>query len=306
MNPVEVSHIAKSFGSTKAVQDVSFDVEPGEIFGLLGPNGAGKTTTIRIMLDIFKPVQGTVSILGGPMTEEKKERIGYMPEERGLYQDIPLERCLLYLGTLKGLSSSEARQGLVGYLERFDLSEHKNKKVKELSKGMQQKAQIINTILHQPELIIIDEPFTSLDPLNTQLVKDLMEELRDQGATIIMSTHHMHQVEELCDRILLIDHGRDVLYGRLDQIRRNYAGNAVLVRTENQLPDIPGVESVVQHNQASKLILSEGTTPQQVLNTLVADGVILEKFEIAIPTLDEIFIRVVETGDDHKNPPPTQ
>jgi ABC-2 type transport system ATP-binding protein len=192
MHTVEVSHVAKSFGSTQAVVDVSFDVERGEIFGLLGPNGAGKTTTIRLMLDIFKPERGTVSILDGPMTEAKKERIGYMPEERGLYQDAPLERCLLYLASLKGLSGSEARQRLGTLLERFDLAAHKSKKVKELSKGMQQKAQVINTIIHRPELVIIDEPFAALDPINTQLVKDLMRELRQQGATILMSTHQMH------------------------------------------------------------------------------------------------------------------
>jgi len=298
MNPTEVTHIAKAFGDTKAVVDVSFTVHPGEIFGLLGPNGAGKTTTIRIMLDIFKPDSGEVAILGGPMTEEKKERIGYMPEERGLYQDIALDRCLVYLATLKGLSKSEANERLDGYLERFDLAEHRKKKVKELSKGMQQKAQIINTVLHQPELIIIDEPFTSLDPVNTQLVKEIMGELRDSGVTIIMSTHQMHQVEELSDRILLIDEGRDVLYGNLNDIRRQYAGNAVLVRADRQLPQIPGVESVVQHNQATKLILAPETTPQQVLHTLVDDGVTLEKFEIAFPTLDEIFIQVVEPGED--------
>jgi ABC-2 type transport system ATP-binding protein len=297
-NPIEVSHIAKSFGKVVAVEDVSFTVESGEIFGLLGPNGAGKTTTIRIMLDIFKPDRGTVAILGGSMTEDKKERIGYMPEERGLYQDISLERCLIYLGTLKGLSTGEAKQRLEGYLERFDLSEHKNKKVKELSKGMQQKAQIINTLLHHPELIIIDEPFTSLDPVNMQLVKDVMVELRQQGATIIMSTHQMHQVEELCDRILLIDHGLNVLYGELDEIRRRYAGNAVLVRTNHELPELPGVVEVTHHNQSIKLTLSQDVTPQQVLQNLVDEGITLEKYEIAIPTLDEIFIRVVEPGEN--------
>ena len=192
MNQVQVSHIAKSFGSIEAVRDVTFEVDKGEIFGLLGPNGAGKTTTIRVMLDIFKPDNGTVSVLGGPMSEEKKDLIGYMPEERGLYQDIPLERCLVYLATLKGLSAGEARKRLQEYLERFELLPHKNKKVKELSKGMQQKAQIIAAILHQPDLIIIDEPFTSLDPINTQLVKDLMGELREEGVTILMSTHQMH------------------------------------------------------------------------------------------------------------------
>ena len=294
MHTIKVSHVAKRFGETHAVVDVSFDVERGEIFGLLGPNGAGKTTTIRMMLDIFKPDRGTVSILGGPMTEEKKERIGYMPEERGLYQDAPLERCLLYLASLKGLPSGEARQRLGALLERFDLAAHKSKKIKELSKGMQQKAQIINTILHRPEMVVIDEPFASLDPINTQLVKDLMRELRGQGATILMSTHQMHQVEELCDRILLIDEGEDVLYGNLDEIRRRFSGHAVLVRVAGELPTVAGVEQVAPHNNALKLTLAEDTAPQDVLQALIAQGVTLEKFEIAVPTLDEIFIRVVE------------
>ncbi len=297
MHTIEVSHVAKSFGSTQAVVDVSFDVERGEIFGLLGPNGAGKTTTIRLMLDIFKPERGTVSILDGPMTEEKKERIGYMPEERGLYQDAPLERCLLYLASLKGVSSAEARQRLGALLERFDLAVHKSKKVKELSKGMQQKAQIINTIIHRPELVIIDEPFAALDPINTQLVKDLMRELRQQGATILMSTHQMRQVEELCDRILLIDDGKDMLYGNLDGIRRRYSGHAVLVRAAGELPTVAGVEQISPHNSDFKLTLAQGATPQDVLRALMAQDVVLEKFEIAIPTLDEIFIRVVEEGD---------
>ena len=294
MHTIEISHVAKSFGSTHAVVDVSFDTERGEIFGLLGPNGAGKTTTIRLMLDIFKPERGTVSILDGPMTEEKKERIGYMPEERGLYQDAPLERCLLYLASLKGVPSGEARQRLGDLLERFDLAAHKSKKVKELSKGMQQKAQIINTIIHRPELVIIDEPFAALDPINTQLVKDLMRELRQQGTTILMSTHQMHQVEELCDRILLIDDGKDVLYGNLDDIRRRFSGHAVLVRAAGELPTMAGVEQVSPHNDAVKLTLAKEASPQDVLHALMAQNVVLEKFEIAIPTLDEIFIRVVE------------
>jgi ABC-2 type transport system ATP-binding protein len=297
MNPIEVLNVAKSFGVTQAVADVSFAVHRGEIFGLLGPNGAGKTTTIRLILDIFKPEKGTVSILGGTMDEAKKDRIGYMPEDRGLYQDLPLERCLVYLGTLKGLSRVEAQTRLDEYLERFDLADHRKKKVEELSKGMQQKAQIINTVLHHPELIIIDEPFTALDPINTQLVKDLMQELRDQGTTIIMSTHQMHQVEELCDRIVLIDEGRDVLYGNLEEIRRRYSGNTVLVRSAGELPHVAGAEVVSQRNGTIKLKLAEGTSPQDLLGALMAEQVVLEKFEIAIPSVSEIFIRVVEEGD---------
>jgi ABC-2 type transport system ATP-binding protein len=302
MQTVCVEHVAKSFGLVKAVVDVSFTAGKGEIFGLLGPNGAGKTTTIRLMLDIFRPDKGEVSILGGPMDETKKDRIGYMPEERGLYQDVPLERCLVHLATLKGLSKGEIKERLDDQLERFDLAAHRNKKVKELSKGMQQKAQIINTILHRPELIIIDEPFTALDPVNTQLVKEVMGELRDEGTTIIMSTHQMHQVEELCDRILLIDHGSNVLYGRLNEIRRHYTGNAVLVRPAGDLSldlaqqqfGVPGVEAVAHHNNSLLLTLTEDASPQGVLRELLSRDVLLEKFEIAVPTLDEIFIQVVE------------
>ena len=290
---VEASHLVKSFGDVHAVSDVTFSVERGEIFGLLGPNGAGKTTTIRLILDLFKPDSGTVSILDGPMTEDKKNRIGYMPEERGLYQDIQLEKCLLYLASLKGLSTADALSRTQIYFERLDLTIHKKKKVKELSRGMQQKAQIINTILHSPELIIVDEPFSGLDPVNTQLVKELMNELREQGATIIMSTHMMHQVEELCDRILLIDDGRNVLYGPLDQIRRDYSGHAVLVKVQGPLPAITGVKSITEENGALHLTLADDVNPQEILSQLVGQNMVVEQFEIATPTLDEIFIRTI-------------
>jgi ABC-2 type transport system ATP-binding protein len=293
MITIEVSHLAKSFGATQAVADVSFAVERGEIFGLLGPNGAGKTTSIRLMLDIFKPDSGTVSILDGPMTEAKKNRIGYMPEERGLYQEMPLEQCLVYLAALKGLSKAEAHGRLQSYLERFDLAQHTRKKVKELSRGMQQKAQIINTVLHGPELLIVDEPFSGLDPVNTRLVKELMLELHNAGTTIIMSTHMMHQVEELCDRIVLINKGKNVLYGKLGNIRRDYSGHAVRVRVAGPLPELAGVQAVTQHNGALHLMLADDTTPQDVLQQLVLNRSPVEQFEIAIPALDEIFIRAV-------------
>lgn len=294
MPTVELNHISKSFGAIKAVDDVSFSVEKGEIFGLLGPNGAGKTTAIRVLLDIFKPDSGSVAILGGPISEAKKDRIGYMPEERGLYQDINLERCLIYLASLKGLSQTEARQRMGEYLERFDLTAHRTKKVKELSKGMQQKAQIIATLLHQPDILIIDEPFGGLDPINTQLVKDLLCEQHEKGVTILMCTHQMHQVEELCERIVLIDHGRVVLYGELTEIQRQFAGNALVVRTLGELPALPGVVSIEAHNAASRLVLAPGAKPQDVLRALVEKNVEVEQFELAMPTLDEIFIRVVQ------------
>ena len=298
MPTVELSHISKSFGALKAVNDVSFDVNKGEIFGLLGPNGAGKTTAIRVLLDIFKPDDGSVSILGGPMTETKKDQIGYMPEERGMYQDIPLDRCLTYLGTLKGLSTAESQRRITSYLDRFDLESSRHKKVKELSKGMQQKAQLITTLIHDPELLIIDEPFSGLDPVNTQMVKDLLREQRDKGVTILMSTHQMHQVEELCDRIVLIDYGRTVLYGSLDDVRRQFSGHAVIVGTHGELPMLPGVEHMERHNSSAyRLTLAPTTTTQEILRKLVEGGVEVDHFEIAAPTLDEIFIRVVQKDD---------
>ena len=299
MATIAVNQISKRFGKQVAVDDVSFEVIPGEIFGLLGPNGAGKTTSIRIVLDIFKPDSGSVQIMGGRMTEEKKNRIGYLPEERGLYQDIPLDKCLNYLATLKGLPSEEAAQRVETMLKRFDLHEHRKKKVKELSKGMQQKAQLITTLVHDPELVIIDEPFSALDPINTQMVKDLLREERQKGKTIVMCTHQMHQVEELCDRLVLIDRGRVVLYGGLEDIRRSYSGQDVIVHPLGDLPTgLPGVDHIEPENSSFRLHMRSDTSPQQLLKHLVERGVLLERFEIALPTLDEIFIQVVTAEGD--------
>ncbi|HZU86555.1 MAG TPA: ATP-binding cassette domain-containing protein [Anaerolineaceae bacterium] len=295
MPTITVDNIVKTFGAQRAVDGVSFDVEHGEIFGLLGPNGAGKTTSLRIILDIFKPDSGKVAILGGPMDEKKKDLIGYLPEERGLYQDIQLERCLLYLASLKGLAENVARKRIGEYLERFDLATHRRKKLKELSKGMQQKAQLIVTLVHDPQMIIIDEPFAALDPVNTQMVKDLLRDERERGKTIVMCTHQMNQVEELCDRLVLINQGKVMLYGTLEDIRRRYAARAVIVSAVNELPaSLPGVTEIIPQNHHVRLNLAPGSTPQDVLRALVERNVAVEHFEIATPTLDEIFIRVVQ------------
>ena len=294
MPTIEIKNISKSFGSNKVVDDVSFEVEDGEIFGLLGPNGAGKTTIIRILLDIFTPDSGTISILGSTMTEAKKDLIGYLPEERGLYQDIPLERCLVYLATLKGMSNAEAVKKVAIWMEEFDLSAHSRKKVKELSKGMQQKAQLIATLVHEPRIVIIDEPFSALDPVNTQMVKDVLRKLRQKGITIVMCTHQMHQVEELCDRLVLIDHGKIMLYGKLRDIQQDYAGHDILLRTKNELPELKGITILEKINGGTYRIgLPPNTKPQQFLRDLVEQNIDVEQFEIAVPTLDEIFIQVV-------------
>jgi len=296
---IEASHIVKNFSGMCAVNDVSFSIDKGEIFGLLGPNGAGKTTCIRILLDIFKPDSGEVRILGGPMTEIKKNNIGYLPEERGLYQDIQLERCLTYLATLKGLSSTTARKRVLEYLERFNLLDYRYKKLKELSKGMQQKAQLIVTLVHEPEVIIIDEPFSSLDPVNTQMVKDLLIEERQRGKVILMCTHQMHQVEELCDRIILINQGKTLLYGKLEDIRHTFTTNDILVRAPQGLPSfIQGVQKMESINGTTRLVLNSGINSQLVLQELVKQNIYLEHYEIAVPNLDEIFIRVVQGGGE--------
>jgi ABC-2 type transport system ATP-binding protein len=295
MHTVEVSHLAKRFGDVQAVADVSFAVEPGEIFGLLGPNGAGKTTTIRMMLDIFRPDAGTISVFGAELDLDRKRRIGYMPEDRGLYKDLKLEPTLIYLATLKGLDEGTARSRLGGWLERFDLAEHRQKKAQELSKGMQQKAQIIATLLHDPDLIVIDEPFAGLDPVSTRLVKQILEEQRQAGKSILMSTHQMYQVEALCDRIVLIDEGHTVLYGTVSDIKRNFAGNAVVIEGQGDFSQIPGVLETRKENGVWHLALEIGRDPQDVFRALAdRENVKIERFELAEPSLDDIFVNVVQ------------
>lgn len=297
MSKILVTNISKSFGKTHAVKDISFDVRAGEIFGLLGPNGSGKTTTIRVILDIYQPDSGKVDVLGGQMTADKKSRIGYLPEERGLYQDVALDRVLTYLASLKGMTDADIKAKLPAYLEKFDLAVHAKKKCKELSKGMQQKGQLIATLIHDPELIIIDEPFAALDPINTQLVKDVLKEERDKGKAIVMCTHQMNQVESLCDRLVLVDQGRVLLTGSLEEIGERYKTNEVLIKPLSTLPvSLPGVREVRQVNGSYKLSPEAGVTPSQLLQTLVSHGVAMESYKVLIPSLDEIFIHVVAEG----------
>ncbi len=298
MSTIIVDKIAKSFGATQAVQDVSFEVRPGEIFGLLGPNGSGKTTSIRVILDIYQPDSGSVTILGGPMTNEKLNQIGYIPEERGLYQDVPLDRCLTYLATLKGLTEEQITERLPKYLAKFDLTDHAKKKAKELSKGMQQKGQLIAALIHDPEIVIIDEPFSALDPVNTQLVKDLLIEQRNAGKTIVMCTHQMNQVEQLCDRLVLIDHGRVLLQGELSEVFDRFRTNEVIIDSLDPLPEeLNGVSRIEQLNGGYRLTPQAGLSAHQLLDELLAQGIKLNSFEVAVPTLDEIFIKVVKEGN---------
>jgi ABC-2 type transport system ATP-binding protein len=301
MAAVTVSHLSKRFGDVQAVDDVSFEVYPGEIFGLLGPNGAGKTTTIRIIMDIFRADRGQTTVLGGKLDEAKKNRIGYMPEERGLYQDLRLEPTLVFMAMLKGLDQNTARARLAEWLRRFDLYDHRQQKVQELSKGMQQKAQLIATLVHEPELIVVDEPFSGLDPVNTRLVKEIMEEQRQAERTIIMSTHQMYQVEALCNRIVLINRGRSVLYGEVEQIKQSFAGNALIVEGQGDFASLHGVlEARRQNGGAWHLALQPGITPQTIFRALASrDDLRVDRFEIAEPSLDDIFVSVVQ-GDESR------
>lgn len=294
MQAIKVENISKTFGSLKAVDKISFEVHHGEIVGLLGPNGAGKTTTIRMILNIFKPDSGSITVLGGAMTEAKKNLIGYLPEERGLYQDISLEKCLAYLASLKGMEKDAITDRLNNFFRNFDLLDYKDKKVKEMSKGMQQKAQLITTFIHQPQLVIMDEPFSALDPVNTQAAKDFLRAERAKGTAIVMSTHQMNQAEELCDRILLINKGQIVLSGKLSGIRTQFAKRQALVRAPRGLPAIiEGVELIEPANDHHRLHLKEQAMANDILAELVRKGVYIESFEVEQPSLDDIFIERV-------------
>jgi ABC-2 type transport system ATP-binding protein len=293
MNPLEIDRIAKSFAQTVAVRDVSFHVEPGEIFALLGPNGAGKTTTVRMALDFFKPDRGEIRLFGKPPGAQSFDRIGYLPEERGLYRNLNLLDCLIYLAGLKGLRTAEARRRLQHWLERFDLAAHTAKKVGDLSRGMQQKAQFIAALVHEPDLLIVDEPFAALDPVNTRLIKTVLVELAAQGKTVIMSTHQMHLVEALAERMVMINRGEVVLYGMVADIRRQFAANAVVVEGRGHLDSLPGVVEIEPANDTLLLHLKEYATPQEVLRSLAAQRAFtVERFAVAVPSLDDIFVRV--------------
>ena len=290
---IQVENLVKHYAKVRAVDDVSFAVGPGEMFGLLGPNGAGKTTTIRILMDIIKPDSGVVRLFGQPLTGAAKARIGYLPEERGLYKNYGLLENLGFLGALKGMPRAEARARAGALLERVGLAEYATRKTKELSKGMNQKAQFLAAIVHDPDLLILDEPFQGLDPVNTDLLKTMLLEEQARGKTVILSTHNMNQVEEMCNRILLINHGRAVLYGSLTEIKAGYAQHAVNLGCD-ALPDsLPGVERVERDNHLLHLILEPETSPQALLRHLVAKGVVIHHFEVATPPLEEIFVSVV-------------
>ncbi len=293
---IQVENLVKHYGDVRAVDGVSFTVGRGEVFGLLGPNGAGKTTTIRTMMDIIKPDSGSIQLMGQPVTEASKSRIGYLPEERGLYKNFRLLECLTYMGALKGLSRAESKERSLALLDRVGLADYADRKTKELSKGMTQKAQFLAAIVHDPDLLILDEPFQGLDPVNTELLRSILLGEQARGKTVILSTHNMNQVEEMCTRILLIHHGRAVLYGPLSEIQERYAEHAVVLECDALPSALPGVAQVVQgnqHNHTYQLILDYETSPQALLRHLVEQDISIQRFEVATPPLEQIFIRVV-------------
>ncbi|MDH5781232.1 MAG: ATP-binding cassette domain-containing protein [Dehalococcoidia bacterium] len=293
MLAVEASHIVKSFADKTAVDDLSFSVNQGEIFGLIGPNGAGKTTAIRMLLDIIKPDSGDVTILGEKLSEASKTRLGYLPEERGLYRKLTVIDSIIYLASLKGIDRHSAEEKADELLNQTGMLPHKGKKIEELSRGMGQIIQFIVTVIHNPELVILDEPFAGLDPVNTELLKGMFADLRNQGKAVILSTHQMNQVEELCDRILMINVGRSVLYGNLTEIKARYRSHSVILDFEGELGQIPGVTEKRTHKDYVELVLDGKTTPQQILERLASTNIVINRFEVATPPLNEIFLKVV-------------
>ena len=294
MPAVELNNICKSYNDNLVVNNVSFTVAQGEIFGLIGPNGAGKTTTIRMMMDITKPESGEISILGESLNEDTKNRIGYLPEERGLYKKMTVLGSLVYLASLKGMEIRVARSRAEELLQRVDMLPHKEKKIEELSRGMGQIIQFLVTIIHDPQLVVLDEPFAGLDPVNTELLKEIILELRNQDKAIILSTHMMNEVEALCDRILMIDKGRTVLYGELAEIKSKYRNNSIFLTCDRLLDKLPGVVGSKDHGKYTELLLDGHTLPQEILSALINQGVIVDRFEVSTPSLNEIFIQVVK------------
>ena len=288
-----IEGVTKVYGRNTVVDDVSFTVEPQEILGLVGPNGAGKTTTIRMALDIIHPDTGAVALFGSAPTRQALQRVGYLPEERGLYQKAVLRDVLRYLGRLKGLSNKDAQARTDAMLQRVGLYEHRAKKVQALSRGMNQLAQFASALLHLPDLIILDEPFSGLDPLNVQVMKEIISEQQQRGASIIFSSHDMEDVEEMCERVVLISSGAVLLYGVLDELKRARGIQSIRVTAPRQPADVPGVSNAKVADGQFEYMLTDGVDPNTVLRSFLDNGIPVERFEVALPSLREMFIEEV-------------
>lgn len=304
MGIIECKDICKSFGEKVALDHVSLEIPKGKIFGLLGPNGAGKTTLIRIINRITIPSGGTILFDGRPITQEDVEKIGYLPEERGLYRKMRVGDQAMYFAQLKGMSAKEAKAELITWFKRFGIESWWDKKVEELSKGMAQKVQFITTVVHKPSLLILDEPFSGFDPVNAQVIREEILRLKDEGATIILSTHNMESVEELCDNIALFNKSHVVITGGVDEIRRKYGNNNVeLVYTSSQdVKSVRGVFKVISDvdqsgRHTAVLALEEGSTPNEAIKEIIAQGLTVNSFKELVPRMNDIFIKLV-TGEE--------
>jgi ABC-2 type transport system ATP-binding protein len=293
---VSLKNVTKRFGDFTAVDNLSLEVFPGRIYGLLGPNGAGKTTTIRMIVNITAPDSGSIHVFGSLTTSELQDRIGYIPEERGLYKKMKVRDQLRFFAELKGVGRKEVDERIDYWLARVKLTEWKNKKSMELSKGMQQKIQFISAVLHDPDLLILDEPFSGLDPLSVEMLKDIVVELKQANKTIIFSTHAMEIAERICDDICLINRSRKVLEGSLRQVKESFGRNAVALRADRVdgvLSDPKLITSIVQHSDEAEVLLAPGASAQDLLKRLLDGGSVISKFEMVEPSLKEIFIAKV-------------
>src|SRR6266550_1440837 len=293
---VSIDHITKTFGEFTAVSDLSLAVYPGRVFGLLGPNGAGKTTTIRMIVNITAPDSGRIEVFGRQITPELQDRIGYLPEERGLYKKMKVGDQIKFFAALKNVKAGEADKRMDRWLNRLNLAEWKSKKASELSKGMQQKVQFISAIIHEPDLLILDEPFSGLDPVNVDLLKEIILELKAGGKTIIFSTHQMEVAEKICDDICLINRSRKVLEGTIREVKRGFSRNAVALRLvggESVLEDRNLLSNVRRDSDGLEVLLAEKTNAQALLKELLAAGATIERFEMIEPSLHDIFIEKV-------------
>jgi ABC-2 type transport system ATP-binding protein len=298
-NAVRLEGITKTYAEHVAVHDLTLEIPRGDLFGLLGPNGAGKTTTLRMITNILGPDSGRIEVLDLVPGQASRDRIGYMPEERGLYPRMVLEEQLLFLAEIKGIPRAEARRRLPAWLERMGLGEWAKRRVNELSKGMQQKAQFIATVLHDPEVLILDEPMTGLDPIGANLMRDVLLDLKRQGKTIILSSHHMETVERLCDSIALIHRGRKLLDGPVGEVKKRYGRNAIALGFEGDgsfVASLPGVKRVSNEGHFMEIQMENGADPQGILRE-VAGRLRVNRFEILEPSLRDIFVSLVGGTD---------
>jgi ABC-2 type transport system ATP-binding protein len=296
---VVVDGVWKRFGQTDVVTDLSFEVRPGEVLGFLGPNGSGKTTTMRMLLDIIRPERGRIEVFGEPPGTTHQGRVGYLPEDRGLYRDVRVLDTLAYFGALRGMPQAAARSRARALLAEVGLEDALTKKASELSRGMHQKAQLIATILNDPDLLIVDEPFQGLDPVNAEMLKGVLSRQRDRGAAVIMSTHDMADAQALCDRIVLIHRGRRLLYGSVQAVRRAFSDGTVEVHGQDIPTDPASLRSVTHVTEVAdgaRYLLRDGASAQDLFRELAANGARVERFAVEAPTLTEVFIRAVE-GD---------